>query len=67
MTAFEERHAELISLIRLSKLERELHSKTTALINEAIENPTPEAIDEVLLSLGEYQLVKNELREKVMD
>ena len=65
MSNFEERHADLISLIRLSKLQRELHTKTVETMTQAIDDPTPEAIDEALLVLGEYELVKQELLEKI--
>lgn len=65
MSEFQERHSDLISLIRLSKLQRELHNKALDTINQAIDTPTPEAIDEALLSLGEYELVRQEFLEKI--
>ncbi len=65
MSNFEEKHAELLSIIRLSKLSRELHEKLLDEMRAAQDNPTTEALDEVLLLLGEYQLVRSELLEKV--
>ena len=65
MSEFTERHAELITLVKLSKLARELELQVHNSMLEALENATPEAVDEILLQIRELELIKSELKEKV--
>lgn len=65
MSAFTERHGELIALVKLSKLSQELNAKVHESMLTALESPTPEAVTEVLRTLREYELVKSELREEL--
>ena len=65
MSEFAERHAEVIALVKLSKLARELEARVYDSMLMAIESATPEAVDEILLQIRELELIKSELREKV--
>jgi hypothetical protein len=65
MSEFTERHAELITLVKLSKLARELELQVHNSMLEALENATPEAVDEILLQIRELELIKSDLREQV--
>ena len=65
MSEFTERHAELITLVKLSKLARELELQVHNSMLEALEHATPEAVDEILLQIQELELIKTDLREQV--
>jgi hypothetical protein len=65
MSEFQERHAELIALLKLSKLSRELELRVCDSMLQALDNATPEAVDEILLQMKELELVKADLREQV--
>jgi hypothetical protein len=65
MSEFTERHAELITRVKLSKLARELELQVHNSMLEALENATPEAVDEILLQIQELELIKTDLREQV--
>lgn len=66
MSKFSERHEELRSIIQLSRLKGQLYDRVVSHMVEACDNPTPEAVDEVLLLISEYELISGELREKVI-
>jgi hypothetical protein len=62
---FQDRHEDLITLVKLSKLARELELKVHDSMLQALESATPESVDEILLQIRELELVKTELREQV--
>jgi hypothetical protein len=65
MSAFTEKHAELITLVRLSKLAHKLETRVYDSMLMALESPTPEAVDEILLQIQELELIKTELKEEI--
>jgi hypothetical protein len=65
MSKFKDRHGDLIALVKLSKLAKELELKVHNSMLEALENATPQAVDEIILQIRELELVKADLREQV--
>lgn len=65
MSAFTERHAELITLVKLSKLSHKLETRVYDSMLTALESPTPEAVDEILLQIQELELIKTELKKEI--
>jgi hypothetical protein len=61
MSEFQERHAEVITLVRLSRLRLELESKAKQVMSEALHNASPELVTESLRAIAEWELVHNEL------
>lgn len=66
MSKFTERHQELIALVKLGKLTSELRRDTFMAMELALLDPTPEAVDEVLRVLREFELVNNDWKKEML-
>jgi hypothetical protein len=67
MSEFQERHAEVITLVRLSKLRLELESRAKQIMSEALHTASPELVTESLRAIAEWELVHTELMELVRE